>query len=155
MLGERLTQNAIFKNQGVPPSTASRAIFGDDKNPRAQPHTSLWACVVSNIAETPKLLRLPALARELGVSPFFVRTMKRAGFAMPGNVALRDWALDWLRANPSFHPSAYQRAGACQGAPRRALTVSNTRHSRPLRHGRHTTLSAPLTRRSARAVLRQ
>ena len=102
-----------------------------------------------------KLLRLPELARELGVSQFFVRTMKRAGFPMPGNVALREWALDWLRANPSFLPSAYQRAGDCRGAQRPALTVSDTRHSPPLTRGRHTPLPGTLKRRSARDVLRQ
>ena len=48
-------------------------------------------------------------ARALGVSPVFIKRMKWAGFPMPGGVSTVEWALEWLRSNPTFRQADWTR----------------------------------------------
>lgn len=59
--------------------------------------------------DQPLLKNVGLLARALGVSPVFVKRMKWAGFAMPGGVSTVDWALEWLRNNPTFRQADWTR----------------------------------------------
>jgi hypothetical protein len=64
------------------------------------------------------LLNITQLAAELGVSTCFVKRMKWAGFPMPGGRSTVAWALEWLKANPSFRQADWtkpRRGGGHQG----------------------------------------
>jgi hypothetical protein len=52
-----------------------------------------------------ELLTKVELANRLKRSEWYITSMKRAGFEMPGGTATLEEAREWLRSNPGFSSS--------------------------------------------------